>query len=74
MLLGLTGKTAVTSGDLGFIFTNWQGYVMIALVLLMVVAYVAVELNALLIYSSKLLNGEKPSVWQSIKGGLAAMK
>lgn len=35
---------------------------MIALVLLMVISYVAVELNALVIYCSKLLKGEKPSV------------
>lgn len=74
LLLGLTGKTSVTSGDLGFIFTHWQGYVMIVLVILMVIAYIAVELNALVIYSSKLIEGENPSVWQSIKDGFAAMK
>lgn len=74
LLLGLTGKAAVSSGDLSFIFTNWQGYVMIILVVLMVISYIAVELNALLIYSSKILDGEKPSVWQSIKGGFAALK
>lgn len=74
LLLGLTGKAAVTSGDLSFIFTHWQGYVMIALVLVMVIAYVAVELNALLLYSAKLLSGEKASVWESIKGGFVSMK
>lgn len=74
LLLGLSGKTAVTSGDLSFIFTHWQGYVMIALVLLMVIAYVAVELNALIIFCSKFLDGENPSVWQSIKGGFASLK
>lgn len=74
LLLGLTGKAAVTSGDLGFIFTHWQGYVMIVLVLLMVISYVAVELNALILYSSALLDGEKPSVWKSILGGFKAMK
>ena len=74
LLLGLSGKAAVSSGDLGFLFTHWQGYVMIALVLLMVILYVAVELNALIIYSAKLLDGEKPSVWQSIKGGFTSMK
>lgn len=74
LLLGLTGKTSISSGDFGFIFTHWQGYVMIVLLLLMVISYVAVELNALVIFCSKLLEGEKPSVWQSIKGGFAAMK
>lgn len=74
LLLGLTGKTAVTSGDLSFVFTHWQGYVMIALILLMVISYVAVELNALIIYGAKLLDGEKPSVWQSVLDGFSAMK
>lgn len=74
LLLGLTGKAAVTSGDIKFLFTHWQGYVMLALILVMVISYVAVELNALLIYSSKLLSGENASVWQSIKGGFAGLK
>lgn len=74
MLLGLTGKVAVTSGDIKFLFTHWQGYVMIALVLIMVISYVAVELNALLIYSSNLLSGKKASVWQSIKDGFVGLK
>ena len=74
LLLGLTGKAAVTSGDIKFLFTHWQGYVMLALILVMVISYVAVELNALLIYSSKLLSGEKASVWQSIKGGFSGLK
>ncbi|MBQ6336215.1 MAG: hypothetical protein IJI50_03180 [Ruminococcus sp.] len=46
LLLGLSGKAAVSSGDLGFLFTHWQGYVMIALLLLTAVIYVAVELSA----------------------------
>ena len=74
LLLGLSGKAAVTSGDLMFLFTHWQGYVMIALTLLMVVCYIAVELNAQVIYCARLIDGEKPSIWQSIKEGFAAMK
>ena len=74
MLMGLSGKAAFTSGDIGFLFTNWQGYVIMVLVVLMAVSYVAVEVNALVIYCGKLLNGEKPSVWRSIKDGCLAMK
>ena len=74
LLLGLSGKAAVSSGDLVFIFTRWQGYVMILLVLLMVISYIAVELNALILYCGMLLDGEKPSLWQSVKGGFAALK
>ncbi len=74
LLLGLSGKAAVTSGDLGYLFTHWQGYVIIFLVLLLVLSYIAIELNALLLYCSELMDTDKPSVWQCIKGGFAALK
>ena len=74
LLLGLSGKAAFTSGDIGLLFTNWQGYVIMLLVVLMAISYVAIEVNALIIYCEKLLNGEKASVWRSIKDGCLAMK
>ncbi len=74
MLLGLTGKAAITSGNIGIMFTHWEGYVIILLNLLMVLAYVAVELNALIIYCSKLIVGENPSVWRCIGEGFAGLK
>lgn len=74
LLLGLSGKAAVTSGNLSFLFTRWQGYALIVLLLLMVTIYVAVELNALIIYCNKILDGETPSVWQCIKEGFVGLK
>lgn len=74
LLLGLSGKAAVTSGNLGFLFTNWQGYAIIALLLILVLIYIAIELNALIIYCNDLLDGKKISVWQSIKNGFKALK
>ena len=74
LMLGISGKAAVTSGDLSFLFTRWQGYVMIILVLLMVLSYIAVELNALLIYCNRIIDGESPSVWACIKDGFIALK
>jgi len=74
LLMGLSGKAAITSGDLGFLFTHWQGYVIIVLVLLMVLCYMAIELNALVLYCDRLLDGDKPSVWQCMKEGFAALK
>ena len=73
-LMGLTGKVAITSGDIGVLFTHWEGYVIMVLTLLMVLAYVAVELNALVIYCSKLIAGENPSVWRCIIDGFAGLK
>ena len=74
LLMGLSGKAAITSGDLGFLFTHWQGYVIIVLVLLMVLCYMAIELNALVLYCDRLLDGDKPSVWQCMNEGFAALK
>ena len=74
LLLGLSGKAAVTSGDLSFLFTRWQGYVVILLLLAMVTIYVAVELNALIIFCNKILSGEKPNVWLCIKEGFVGLK
>lgn len=74
LLIGLSGKAAVSSGDLLFLFTCWQGYVMIFLVLLMVISYIAVELNALILYCGKILDGEQPSLWRSMTGGFAVLK
>ena len=74
LLMGLSGKAAITSGDLGFLFTHWQGYVIIVLVLLMVLCYMAIELNALVLYCDRLLDGDKPAVWQCMKEGFAALK
>lgn len=74
LLLGLSGKAAFTSGDLGFFFTHWQGYAILLLVLMLVASYIAVELNALIFYCSGLMEGKKPSVWRSIGQGFAALK
>ena len=73
LMLGLSGKAAVTSGDMYFLFTPWQGYVMIILSLVLVLCYIAVELNAMLIYCNRILDGENPSVFKCIKDGFAAL-
>ena len=74
LLLGLSGKAAISSGDFAFLFTRWQGYAMILLVLLMVVCYIAIELNALILFCGKLIDGENPSLWKCIGSGFAALK
>ena len=74
LLLGVSGKAAVTSGDMSFLFTSLQGYAMIILILVMVLSYIAVELNALLIYCNKILNGDSTSVWACIREGFIALK
>ena len=74
LMLGISGKAAVTSGDLSFLFTTWHGYVIMLLLLILVLSYIAVELNAMLIYCNKILDGEDPSILVCIKDGFIALK
>ena len=73
-LMWSTGRVSVSSGDFTFLFTTWQGYFMIAIMLIVVLLYVAVEVNGLIIYISKILHGENPSVFKCIGKGIAGLK
>ncbi|MBR3164489.1 glycerophosphoryl diester phosphodiesterase membrane domain-containing protein [Candidatus Saccharibacteria bacterium] len=73
-LLRTSGTVAVTSGNLGFLFTHWQGYAIIALLVLLILVHVAIELNALVLYCDKLLSGKKASILSSLKNGFIALK
>ncbi len=74
LLLFGVGKVAVSSGDLGFLFTSWQGYLLIALSIITLFVYLAIDINALIILCGRLLRGEKPSVLKCIKDGLLSLK
>lgn len=74
LLIGSVGKACVSNGDFSFIFTHWQGYACIALMLLIVLLYVAVDINALLLFCAQLTEGNNPSVWKCIVQGVAALK
>ena len=74
LLMRSTGRVSVSSGDFSFLFTTWQGYLMIAIMLVIVLLYVAVEVNALIIYISKILHSENPSVFKCIGKGIVGLK
>ena len=64
-LLNSTGRVAVTSGDFTFLFTTWQGILIIIVALSTLFMYVALDINAKIILSRNLLNGEQGSIWKS---------
>ena len=74
MLLQGAGKVAVSSGDFLFLFTHWQGYVVILLALVTVMLFIGLEVNSLIVLSNRLLSGEKPSVLLCIKEGVLSIK
>lgn len=74
LLLGSAGKATVSSGDYMFLFTGWQGWLLILVGLSIVLFYMAIDVNALIIFCSKLLNGEKPLVFKCIFEGIKSIK
>ncbi len=69
-----TGRVAVTSGDISFIFTSWQGILLIIIAVGVLFVYVALDLNTKILFSGKLLHGEDYSVWKCMKEGLLSIR
>ena len=73
-LLKSANKVALTSSDFAFLFTSWQGLLMILLGLLSIILYVMFELNGLVSLTGRLLKGESKIVIPSIKDGIYGIK
>ena len=63
LLLNSTGRVAVTSGDFAFIFTTWQGIAILAIALVSLFVYVALDLNVTIILSRSMLFEENKPFW-----------
>ena len=74
VMLGLSGRVTISSGDFTFLFTSWQGWLLIILGLATVLLYVAIDVNAQFIYCGQLLSGEKPSILKSFGQGFFSLK
>lgn len=74
LLMHSAGRVAVTSGDFIFLFTTWQGILILLLTLLTLFLFLALEINSLIILCKRLLTGEKPSVLLCIRDGFLSMK
>ena len=73
-LLISSGRVAVTSGDYVFLFTTWQGILILALGLGSLFLYVAFDLNAQIVLCRELLNGRKGRLGICFKEGLSSIK
>lgn len=59
VILWNVGRPAYTSGDLPYLMASWQGWVLLGLGFLELVIYTVFDINAKILLSEKLLNGEK---------------
>ena len=69
-LIYLTGRVAVTSGDFAFLFSTWQGWLIIALTLLSLVLLVSLDVNGVLYLAGRLLAGKEARVRDAIPAAI----
>ena len=73
LLLKSSGRVAVTSGDYEFLFTTWQGLLILLLGLVSLFIYVAFDLNSKIVLSKELLTGEKVSLKECVAEGFLSI-
>ena len=73
VLLVSTGRVAVTSGDFKFIFTSWQGILIILIGLFSLFIYVAFDINTKIVMSRSMLLGDGTSLRKSVKEGFLSI-
>ena len=73
-LLRSSGRVAVTSGDWKFLFTTWQGILILVLGIISLYVYIAFDLNAKIALSSNLLTRGKATFEECIKKGFDAVR
>ena len=74
ILLRSSGRVAVTSGDWEFLFTTWQGLLILLLGLVSLFIYVAFDLNSKIVLSRNLITGRKIHLEENIKEGFYSIR
>lgn len=69
-----TGRVAITTGDFMFMFTTWQGWCLIILVLVVMFIYVALDVNTKFYYAKDLMDNVKDSIWKNLAKGFASIR
>ena len=72
VLLRSVGRVAVTSGDWKFLYTTWQGILLLILSLLSLYICTALDLNGKIVLCSKLVKGEAVSIRECLRKGVSS--
>lgn len=73
-LLKSAGKVALTSSDVAFLFTSWQGILIILNAFVIIVIYMIFEYITLVNITRRLMEGERKPVFPSIKESVVESK
>ena len=74
LLLNSTGRVAVSSGDILFLITSWQGLLIILCALISLLGYFAIDINAKVVLSKDLLSGERIYAFSVLKRAIPSIK
>ena len=74
ILLRSSGRVAVTSGDYTFLFTTWQGILILLVGIISLFIYVAFDLNTKIVLSRDLVTGQISPLVESIKEGFFSIR
>lgn len=72
-LLKSTGRVAISSDDFIFLFTTWQGLLIILVALVTLLVYVALDLNTKILLSGNLLKGKQTKLVDNIRKAFRVM-
>lgn len=64
-----TDRIALTSGDSDFLFSTWQGWIIILLFVFMLIFCVSIDINTKIINSANIINESHDSIFASILKG-----
>ena len=73
-LLGTIEHGSFTSGDFGFLFRTWQGYVFILLYMIVYAISMALDINGLIILGDKLIHDQKARVRDVLKEAFLSLR
>ena len=70
LLIRSTGRVAVTSGDFKFLFTTWQGILLILFALVSLSLYMSFDISSKILYASDLIQQQESSMINNLLKGL----
>ena len=73
-VLRSTGRVAVSSGDFMFLFTSWQGILLLLFGLTVFFVYLAFDINTKIIYAGKLIEGKPDRIRSTLKESLLSIR
>ena len=74
LLLLSTGRLSISTGDFAFLFTTWQGPLLIAAAVFSLFLFVAFDLNTKIVYAEKLMQKQPVSVMAGVREGVLAVR